>query len=553
MSNVMTYKEPTLINGQPLSFYLTHPGALKQVDKGVLQTLVVKYPYSAHLHLLLAIKDHLDNGIVSQDLLEKAALYIPDRKKLGEWMNKLQNLRRSDAYGAEHLEALAEQSVPEDIGLQDDRQLIDPELVATDHYEDDEFPTPEALEKIEEPVQSTETTWVDPDTEDEEVIEEQLAPDEELADISDEFSTEDARADLQAQVEEEINEPVDVTEEALAEVDTLTGKEETPTETDIHEAVFEALEEADDRSVDTYEDTIAEELPTSDWAAEEEKDEIEEDSPVRSEGENLWEEEEEEEEVEDKGVDIHEDQETWVDEIEDEDLAEESWREEEQIIESPEPVEDIVTSDEEIEERQPSEVVALDDVPEEESHPEIESPTTSHVYLDQEAEDLPILHTPVASMESSETPEIPDTELKLDTETIEDFTDHDSPFLNWLHRLSGTEAGGFEELSVTEEEESTSILSPVEDEKESKKEKKKKKDKKKKKKDKKKKKKKKKKRWEEESLRTDEALVSEALAEILANQGHYDRAIEMYKRLRLIIPEKSVFFAQKIEELESKK
>ena len=549
----MTYKEPTLINGQPLSFYLTHPGALKQVDKGVLQTLVVKYPYSAHLHLLLAIKDHLDNGIVSQDLLEKAALYIPDRKKLGEWMNKLQNLRRSDAYGAEHLEALAEQSVPEDIALQEDRQLIDPEIVATDHYEDDEFPTPEVLEKIEEPVQKTETTWEDTDSEEEEIVEQQLAPDEELADISDEFSTEDAKADLQAQVGEEIANPEDITEETIVEVDAVTEDAEATTELNIHESDFESGEESEDRSVDTYEDTIAEELPESEWAEEEK---IEEEL-VRSEVENLWEEEEEEEEeVGEEEVDSDEDQESAEDETYEEEIGEEGWQEEEaQDVESPEPVEDTASPDEEVEERESSEVSVFDRVTDEESRPETESPSTSQVYLDQEAEDLPVTQTPAASLESSDTADGPDTELKLDTETIEDFTDHDSPFLNWLHRLSGTDAGGFEELSeVTEEQESESLPSPVDAEKESKKEKKKKKDKKKKKKkDKKKKKKKKKKRWEEESLRTDEALVSEALAEILANQGHYDRAIEMYKRLRLIIPEKSVFFAQKIEELESKK
>jgi len=42
------------------------------------------------------------------------------------------------------------------------------------------------------------------------------------------------------------------------------------------------------------------------------------------------------------------------------------------------------------------------------------------------------------------------------------------------------------------------------------------------------------------------------LAELLAVQGHRQKAIEMYEKLRLIIPEKSIFFAQKIEELEKK-
>ena len=56
-----------------------------------------------------------------------------------------------------------------------------------------------------------------------------------------------------------------------------------------------------------------------------------------------------------------------------------------------------------------------------------------------------------------------------------------------------------------------------------------------------------------ESLRPDETLVSEALADLLASQGHVERAIEMYEKLRLTIPEKSVFFAQKIKALDQKK
>ncbi|RMF31844.1 MAG: hypothetical protein D6765_01220 [Bacteroidetes bacterium] len=55
------------------------------------------------------------------------------------------------------------------------------------------------------------------------------------------------------------------------------------------------------------------------------------------------------------------------------------------------------------------------------------------------------------------------------------------------------------------------------------------------------------------SLEEHEDLASETLAALLEKQGHYDRAIAMYERLRLSIPEKSGFFARKIEELRQKR
>ena len=51
------------------------------------------------------------------------------------------------------------------------------------------------------------------------------------------------------------------------------------------------------------------------------------------------------------------------------------------------------------------------------------------------------------------------------------------------------------------------------------------------------------------SLQESDALVSETLAQLLERQGHTDRAIEMYEQLSLIYPEKSSFFARKIETL----
>lgn len=44
-------------------------------------------------------------------------------------------------------------------------------------------------------------------------------------------------------------------------------------------------------------------------------------------------------------------------------------------------------------------------------------------------------------------------------------------------------------------------------------------------------------------------IVSEPLAIILAQQGHTDKAVKMYKKLSLIFPEKSSFFAAQIEKI----
>jgi hypothetical protein len=47
-------------------------------------------------------------------------------------------------------------------------------------------------------------------------------------------------------------------------------------------------------------------------------------------------------------------------------------------------------------------------------------------------------------------------------------------------------------------------------------------------------------------------IFSETLADLLASQGHYKQAIHMYEKMRLIYPEKSRFFAAKIEALNKK-
>ena len=66
------------------------------------------------------------------------------------------------------------------------------------------------------------------------------------------------------------------------------------------------------------------------------------------------------------------------------------------------------------------------------------------------------------------------------------------------------------------------------------------------------KKKKKKKNMHElaaKSIEENDDMISETLADILAWQGNYKKSIEMYKRLCLLIPEKSDYFAAKIEKL----
>lgn len=50
------------------------------------------------------------------------------------------------------------------------------------------------------------------------------------------------------------------------------------------------------------------------------------------------------------------------------------------------------------------------------------------------------------------------------------------------------------------------------------------------------------------SISKEEGLVSESLADIYIKQGKYDKAIEMYRKLSLRNPQKSAYFARKIEE-----
>jgi len=54
------------------------------------------------------------------------------------------------------------------------------------------------------------------------------------------------------------------------------------------------------------------------------------------------------------------------------------------------------------------------------------------------------------------------------------------------------------------------------------------------------------------SLQEQPDLASETLADLLARQGQYAKAIKIYQRLSLLNPEKSVYFAATIENLKQK-
>ncbi len=56
----------------------------------------------------------------------------------------------------------------------------------------------------------------------------------------------------------------------------------------------------------------------------------------------------------------------------------------------------------------------------------------------------------------------------------------------------------------------------------------------------------------QDSVKKSEMIISEPLANIMATQGHTKKAKKMYKQLGLIFPEKSAYFAAKIENLKKK-
>src|SRR4051812_115904 len=51
---------------------------------------------------------------------------------------------------------------------------------------------------------------------------------------------------------------------------------------------------------------------------------------------------------------------------------------------------------------------------------------------------------------------------------------------------------------------------------------------------------------------TGEVVLTEAMALVLEKQGKVEKAVNIYQKLMLLHPEKSVFFAARIEELKNK-
>ena len=103
-----------------------------------------------------------------------------------------------------------------------------------------------------------------------------------------------------------------------------------------------------------------------------------------------------------------------------------------------------------------------------------------------------------------------------------------SPFLRWLYTLGSVDSPGYRDLEKELKklsEKKKKSQSPIQDPK---------------------------KEWIDDSLQDDKQITSEALAEILATQGHFEKAKEMYERLSLKFPEKIAFFAAKIEDLSNK-
>ena len=51
-----------------------------------------------------------------------------------------------------------------------------------------------------------------------------------------------------------------------------------------------------------------------------------------------------------------------------------------------------------------------------------------------------------------------------------------------------------------------------------------------------------------DSITQEEGMASETLADIYIKQGKYDHAIDMYRKLSLLNPQKNAYFARKTEE-----
>ncbi len=445
----------SLINGQAMSHYLRHPADLRAVDRSELKSLLQRYPYSSHLHLMLAIKEQIENGNIDRDLLEGAALHMPDRRKLGDWLNKLQSLIQDDVKESEIAEPYySSQSQTVD---------VEEEALKTRPLAEDQDAAELALVDLE-------TAGTD---EPETTAAIGTAPDIELGEEQSELPTEEASYDLP---------PVQTpdTTEIAHEVD--------------HHEETQALYGSDVVAEPSY----AEQMETPDDLPFEKTDrqpvEVELNQEIMPTEENL---------------------------AKNEDLAPTA-------VESRSTIEESIATTEEV---IGDEYLTGDTATQEDAHLNVSKSTS-------------IDWTPPPVMEVTSTsapPEKTTTTDKLTETPVEAATSsYETPFLRWLNRLQSGNMPGYIDHSAEKKPmlgpEALQDLTKVVHSKEKKK-----------------RKKKKKKDWQYQSLEPNESLASEALADLLTQQGHTAKAIEMYEKLRLTIPEKSVYFAQKIEALRAKK
>lgn len=185
--------------------------------------------------------------------------------------------------------------------------------------------------------------------------------------------------------------------------------------------------------------------------------------------------------------------------------------------------------------------------------PEIETSLAENVEIEIENEAF-TEEMPEETMETAE----PLLSIEKEQQEYKPIPDNDqfSPFTQWLmslqpdaQKIERPKIEIEEEIIEEEEEEKEPLTLEEEVEDQNLEEKKVKKSKKKKKKKKKEKKRNKLEAQIENSVIMKREIVSEPLAKILAQQGHNEKAVEMYRKLSLIFPEKSSFFASQIDKI----
>ena len=432
--------EKVLIRERPLSFYLKNLSRLRKIDTADLQSASDRFPYNPHLHLLLAIKNHLDQGMIDNDKLEKAALYLSDRTKLAEWVNKLSGYRVHADTVDSHGEAATIEEPPD---TKDAIQWPTESLVSDqEEYEPDtegiSIETADHLLPIDE-------------LSDEEVIEIQ----EEGIENEPDMDFDDLESD-----KERIEKPGEQT------IEVGTGEESVEEEQEVIDETHEAI-----REEEASQGELREGIET-----------ITADSDVEPEYRQSV----------PSGSDLDQVQ-----------------------------VEDPLKESDDSEERKSRIKKKKKKKLKKKRKKKKKSGTRLERVLGVELskKDHDALTPPMPHVTSE------DSQL--------------SPFIQWLASLGDTPSEGYHDL----EAEMRLSKDPSKPRKKAHAKKRKKK---------KAKKKLKKSKRHRPSLAENEAIVSETLAELLASQGYTRKAIDMYEKLRLINPEKSTLFAQKIEALESK-